>query len=126
MNRMQELLLIDRKKQKENTDFERETLIKKIRVDGERDFKAKTALKDSVLLIEDLLASIERGGWSSRKDTRALISLSPALLNYLDSKDEILIRATVDFLKYLVGKMNKRITNLFDRIIATVLTTRFN
>ena len=79
------------------------------------------AMKQSTELLDELKESIEHDDWSSSKYGRSLNAISPTIVTYLDSKDDDLVKSAVYFLKFLIKKMNKRLTSLFEKIIKTVV-----
>ena len=43
-----------------------------------------------------------------------------AFLHYLDSKNEVLVKNTLNFLIFLVRKLNKKLTGLYEKILNSV------
>jgi hypothetical protein len=104
----------------DDVDSKLSELLKLVKIDVERDFKRSGDYEQSIGLISLLQKRLTKNDWGSTKDCRLLVSLSQAFLHYLDSKDDLLIKTTFNFLIFLVQKLNKKLTGLFERILNSV------
>lgn len=86
----------------------------------ERDFKRSGDYDQSIYLLSKLQENLNYTDWGSTKECRSLVALSHAFLHYLDSKNDILIKNTLNFLIFLVKKLNKKLTGLYDKILNSV------